>query len=54
MTIVWIVLGTLALVALTMHLATLVRRDGYGTHAPPVSHDHQRGPRPSVHGTPYF
>lgn len=40
MTIVWIVLATLAVTALTIALVRTVRADGYGTRTPPrTQHD---------------
>ena len=35
----------LILTALVVHLARLTARDGYGTLAPPRSHDAERGTR---------
>ncbi|MFC5678245.1 hypothetical protein [Aeromicrobium endophyticum] len=38
-------LALLAPIALVVHLARLTVRDGYGTLAPPRSHDAERGTR---------
>ncbi|MET0820114.1 MAG: hypothetical protein ABWY58_04045 [Aeromicrobium sp.] len=37
--------GLLTLIALVVHLGRLTARDGYGTLAPPRSHDAERGTR---------
>ena len=39
------VVALLILTALAVHLARLAARDGYGTLAPPRSHDAERGTR---------
>jgi hypothetical protein len=39
------VVALLVLTALTVHLGRLTVRDGYGTLAPPRSHDAERGAR---------
>ncbi len=53
MDIVWIVIGLAALVGLLAVLAQQVRRDGYGSQPPPLSHPAGRL-RDATRGTPYF
>ncbi|WP_159066850.1 hypothetical protein [Cellulomonas timonensis] len=53
MDILWTILGLAAFLALLVLLAQQVRRDGYGSTPPPVSHASSL-PADATRGTPYF
>ncbi|MCC2308805.1 hypothetical protein [Cellulomonas chengniuliangii] len=50
---VWIVIGLAALIGLLAVAVRQVRRDGYGSQPPPLSHPAGRL-RDATRGTPYF